>query len=48
MNADYTITRESEYGGLMVVRYQGRKIGTSQTEAAARIIRRNHIRRNAA
>lgn len=42
----YTIGREAEYGGLMIVRdADGNKIGSSQTETAARSIVRNDERR---
>jgi hypothetical protein len=40
----YSITRDPDTG-LMIVRYDGVKIGSSQTEAAARIIRRRHSQR---
>lgn len=44
--APYTATREAEYGGLFVVRDKnGNKIGTSQSEAAAKLIVRNARRR---
>lgn len=49
MNAryvNYTMQRESEHGGLYVVRFRGVKVGTSQSEAAARIIRARHWTRN--
>lgn len=39
----YEIRYEREYA-LLVVRFNGRKIGTSPTEAGARLIRRNHRR----
>jgi hypothetical protein len=42
----YRITRDPSTG-LMVATYQGKRIGTSQTEAAARMIIRNHKRREA-
>lgn len=41
----YTMTRDRETG-LMIVRFDGVKIGSSQTETAARIIRRKHAERN--
>lgn len=41
----YSITRDPETG-LMIVRYDSEKIGSSQTEAAAKIIRRKHYQRN--
>ncbi|WP_432112845.1 hypothetical protein [Streptomyces sp. S1] len=41
----YTITRDPDTG-LMIVRYDGDKIGSSQTEAAAKIIRRKHYQRH--
>ena len=40
----YSITRDPETG-LMIVRFDGRKIGSSQTETAAKIIRRKHSQR---
>lgn len=44
----YTIGREAEYGGLMIVRdADGNKIGSTQTETAARLIVRNDERRKA-
>ena len=43
----YTMIREAEYGGLVVVRHHGRKIGQTQTPAGAALIRRNHIRQMA-
>lgn len=43
----YTMNREAEYGGLVVVRLHGRKIGATQTPAGAALIRRNHIRQTA-
>lgn len=43
MSDTYTITRDPETG-LMIVRRNGVKIGSSQTEAAAKIIRRNDRR----
>jgi hypothetical protein len=46
--AGYTMARETEHGGLVVVRYYGAKVGTSQTESGARLVRRNHARRVAA
>lgn len=42
MYQGYTIKREVAYGSLFVVRYNGVKIGTAQTEAAAKMIRRHH------
>lgn len=40
-NHGWTITKEAEYGGLMVIRRpDGTKYGTTQTEAAAKIMRR--------
>jgi hypothetical protein len=47
MYEDYSIKKDPETG-LMIVRFKGRKIGTSQTEAAARIIRRRHSQRRTA
>jgi hypothetical protein len=44
MYEGYSIKKDPETG-LMIVRYNGRKIGSSQTEAAARIIRRRHSQR---
>lgn len=41
----YTITKDPETG-LQIVRFNGRKIGSSQTDTAARIIRRKHWQRN--
>ncbi len=41
----YTIRKEAEYGGLFVVRLDGVKIGQTQTEAGAMIIRRRHAQR---
>lgn len=43
----YTITRDSNTG-LQVVRFNGTKIGQTQTPAGAQLIRRNHRRREAA
>jgi len=44
----WTIDREAEYGGLMVIRRpDGTKYGTTQSEAGARIMRRRAIERNA-
>lgn len=40
----YTMNREAEYGGLVVVRFHGLKIGQTQTFAGAQLIRRNHRR----
>jgi len=40
---NYTITRDPETG-LMIVKRDGVKIGQTQTEAAAKIIRRNDRR----
>lgn len=41
----YTIAREAPEG-YMVVRYNGVKVGQTQTRAAAGLMRRNHMRRN--
>jgi hypothetical protein len=46
MANDYTITRDPETG-LQVVRFNGTKIGQTQTPAGAQLIRRNHRRRTA-
>lgn len=46
MYENYSIKREPEYGNLMIVRYWGHKIGSAQTERAAKIIRRRHYNRN--
>lgn len=43
-NDRYIIAPESEYG-ILVVRFDGRKVGQSQTEAGCRLIRRNHHNR---
>lgn len=45
--SEYSIKRDPETG-LMIVRRDGVKIGQTQTEAAAKIIRRNDRRRNPA
>lgn len=42
----YAYSRHPETG-LMVVTFKGKRIGTAQTEAAARLIIRNHKRRAA-
>lgn len=42
--AGYTITKAPDTG-LQIVRFNGVKIGSSQTEPAARIIRRRHAAR---
>lgn len=47
MYEDYKIEKASDTG-LMIVFYRGHKIGTSQTETAAKIIRRKHCMRNGA
>lgn len=44
-NAAYAFDRHP-HTGLLIVSYRGVKIGTCQTEAAARIIRRKHKERN--
>lgn len=41
----YTITKATDTG-LQIVRFEGVKIGSSQTETAARIIRRKHWQRH--
>lgn len=42
----YSFQRETEYGGLLVVRRpDGSKVGTTQSEAAARILVRTDERR---
>lgn len=44
--AGYSMEREKEYGGLFVVRdADGNKVGTAQSEAAARLVIRNARRR---
>jgi hypothetical protein len=43
----YSITQDPATG-LMIVRFDGVKIGSSQTETAARIIRRKHNTRRSA
>jgi hypothetical protein len=44
----YSFQRETEYGGLLVVRRpDGSKVGTTQSEAAARILVRTDERRRA-
>ena len=47
MDKRYAIER-ARNTGLLIVSYMGVKIGTTQTLAAARLIRRNHKRRMAA
>lgn len=42
----YSIKREPEYGNLFVVRHRGDKIGMTQTEHAAKMIRRRHYNGN--
>jgi hypothetical protein len=47
MDRRYAFERHP-YSGLLIISYQGVKIGSAQTEAAARLIIRNHKRRNMA
>jgi hypothetical protein len=46
MYENYSIKRERGYGHLLIVRHNGVKIGSTQTEAAAKILRRRHYTRN--